>query len=113
MLAFSNGHSLKAVYQKKYLNILECHPFLILVYSLLLLHIYQNDVNNEQVVTIISVSVALVTFLGVILHSCFAHCSTVFRFIAKFSCRLRVSLIVKKIMYNSNLGNQHPSDKCV
>ena len=34
---------------------------------------YQNDDNNEQVVTIISVSVALVTFVGVLLFHIFLH----------------------------------------
>ena len=57
----------EGVYQEKYLNILECSSFLNLGLLSALAAIYQDDDNNEQVVTIISVSVALVTFVGVLL----------------------------------------------
>ena len=57
----------EGVYQKKYLNMLECSSFLNLGLLSALAAIYQNDDNNEQVITIISVSVALVTFVGVLL----------------------------------------------
>ena len=55
----------EGVYQKKYLNILECSFLLNLGLLSALAAVYQNDNNSEQIVTIISVSVALVTFIGV------------------------------------------------
>ena len=61
----------EGVYQEKYLNILECSSFLNLGLLSALAAIYQDDDNNEQVVTIISVSVALVTFIGVLLFHFF------------------------------------------
>ena len=61
----------EGVYQKKYLNILECSSFLNLGLLSALAAIYQNDGNKEQVVTIISISVALVTFIGVMLFHMF------------------------------------------
>ena len=63
----------EGVYQEKYLNILECSSFLNLGLLSALAAVYQNDDNNEQVVTIISVSVALVTFVGVLLFHIFLH----------------------------------------
>ena len=59
----------EGVYQKKFLNILECSFLLNLGLLSALAAVYQNDDNNEQVVTIISVSVALVTFIGILLFS--------------------------------------------
>ena len=61
----------EGVYQEKYLNILECSSFLNLGLLSALAAVYQNDDNNEQVITIISVSVALVTFIGVLLFHLF------------------------------------------
>ena len=61
----------EGVYQKKYLNILECSSFLNLGLLSALAAIYQNDGNKEQVVTIISISVALITFIGVMLFHMF------------------------------------------
>ena len=59
------------IYQKNYLNSLESLSFLNLGLLSALAAVYQNDDNNEQVVTIISVSVALVTFVGVLLFHIF------------------------------------------
>ena len=59
----------KGIYQKNYLNSLESLSFLNLG-LLSALAAVCND-NNEQVVTIISVSVALVTFVGVLLFHIF------------------------------------------
>ena len=56
----------EGVYQEKYLNILECSSFLNLGLLSALAAVYQDDASNEQVVTIISVCVALVTFTGVL-----------------------------------------------
>ena len=61
----------EGVYQKKYLNSLECLIILNLGLLSALAAVYQNNVNNEQVVTIISVSVALVTFIGILLFQVF------------------------------------------
>ena len=61
----------EGVYQEKYLNMLECLSFLNLGLLSALAAIYQNDDNNEQLVTIISVSVALVTFIGVLIFHMF------------------------------------------
>ena len=70
----------EGVYQKKYLNMLECSSFLNLGLLSALAAIYQNDDNNEQVITIISVSVALVTFVGVLLlHIFYAFVTTSIR----------------------------------
>ena len=55
----------EGVYQKKYLNILECSFLLNLGLLSALAAVYQNDNNSEQIVTIISISVALMTFIGV------------------------------------------------
>ena len=61
----------EGVYQKKYLNILECSSFLNLGLLSALAAVYQNDDTREQIVTTISISVALVTFLGVLLFHMF------------------------------------------
>ena len=61
----------EGVYQQKYLNILECSSFLNLGLLSALAAVYQNNNYKEQVVTIISVSVALVTFIGVLLFHMF------------------------------------------
>ena len=61
----------EGVYQKKYLNSLECLSFLNLGLLSALGAVYQNDKKNGQVVTIISVSVALVTFVGIIVYHMF------------------------------------------
>ena len=65
----------EGVYQKKYLNILECSFLLNLGLLSALAAVYQNDNNSEQIVTIISISVALVTFIGVMfLHVLLRFC---------------------------------------
>ena len=56
----------EGVYQKRYLNILECSSYLNLGLLSALAAVFQGHKNNEQVVTIISISVALVTFIGVL-----------------------------------------------
>ena len=56
----------EGVYQKKYLNILECSFLLNLGLLSALAAVFQNDDNSERVVTIISISVALATFIGVL-----------------------------------------------
>ena len=61
----------EGVYRKKYLNSLECLAILNLGLLSALAAVYKNNVNNEQVVTIISVSVALVTFIGILLFHVF------------------------------------------
>ena len=61
----------EGVYQNKYLNILECSSFLNLGLLSALAAVYQNDNNNEQVVTVISVSAALFTFSGIFLFHIF------------------------------------------
>ena len=61
----------EGVYQKKYLNILECSFFLNLGLLSALAAVFQNDDNSEQVVTIISASVALATFTGILLFHVF------------------------------------------
>ena len=53
------------------MNILECSSFLNLGLLSALAAVFQNVEKNEQVVTIISVSVALVTFIGVLLFHMF------------------------------------------
>ena len=60
--------SFKGVYQNDYLDILECSSFLNLGLLSALAAVYQSHNNNEQVVTIISVSAALVTFIGILLY---------------------------------------------
>ena len=57
----------EGVYQKRYLNSLESLSLLNLGLLSALAAVYQNDSNSEQMVTIISVSIALVTFIGVII----------------------------------------------
>ena len=57
----------EGVYQKRYLNSLESLSLLNLGLLSALAAVYQNDNNSEQMVTIISISVALVTFIGVII----------------------------------------------
>ena len=57
----------EGVYQKKYLNILECLSFLNLGLLSALAAVYQNNHYNEQVITIVSISAALVTFIGILL----------------------------------------------
>ena len=63
----------EGVYQKKYLNILECSSFLNLGLLSALVAVFQNDEKSEQVVTIISVSIALSTFTGVLFFHIFLH----------------------------------------
>ena len=58
----------KGVYQNDYLDILECSSLLNLGLLSALAAVYQSHNNSEQVVTIISVSAALVTFIGVLLY---------------------------------------------
>ena len=61
----------EGVYQKKYLNILECSSFLNLGLLSALAAVYQNNGYNEEVVTIISVSVAIATFIGILTYHMF------------------------------------------
>ena len=63
--------SFKGVYQKDCLDILECSSFLNLGLLSALAAVYQNNHYNEQVITIVSVSAALVTFIGVLLFHIF------------------------------------------
>ena len=63
----------EGIYQKKYLNILECSILLNLGLLSALAAVYQNKDDDEQTVTIISVSVALVTFIGVLVYHLFLH----------------------------------------
>ena len=58
----------EGVYQKKYLNILECLSLLNLGLLSALAAVYQNDNNSEQVVTTISVSVAFIAFTCILLY---------------------------------------------
>ena len=57
----------EGVYQKKYLNTLESLSLLNLGLLSALAAVYQNDNNSEEIVTKISVSVALITFIGALL----------------------------------------------
>ena len=57
----------EGVYQKKYLNMLECLAILNLGLLSTLAAVFQNNSDNEQVVTIISVSIALASFAGILL----------------------------------------------
>ena len=75
----------EGVYQKKYLNSLDCLAILNLGLLSALAAVYQNNVNKEQVVTIISVSVALVTFIGILLFHIFLR----FRHTKKFKSMLK------------------------
>ena len=61
----------EGVYQNKYLNILECLSFLNLGLLSALAAVYQNNHFNEQVITIVSISAALVTFIGILLFHIF------------------------------------------
>ena len=61
------------------MDILECSSLLNLGLLSALAAVYQNDYNSEQMVTIISVSVAFITFIGVLLFHVFL------RFRYKFS----------------------------
>ena len=63
----------EGVYQKKYLNSLECLSFLNLGLLSALVAVYQKNEKNGQVVTIISVSVALVMFVGILAYHMFLH----------------------------------------
>ena len=63
----------EGVYQKRYLNILECSSLLNLGLLSALGAVYQDDSSREQVVTVISVSVALVTFIGILLFHVLFH----------------------------------------
>ena len=56
----------EGVYQKKYLNILECSFFLNLGLLSALAAVYQDHENKGEMVTIISLGVALVTFVGIL-----------------------------------------------
>ena len=77
------------VYQKNYLNILEWSSLINLI---LLSSIYSSlhgKSDAQQVVTIVSVSIAFVTFLGVIAFHVLVRAkmiNSIERFIAKFSC---------------------------
>ena len=57
----------EGVYQDKYLNSLECLSYLNLGLLSALAAVFQNNGYNEEVVSIISVSVALATFIGLLL----------------------------------------------
>ena len=57
----------EGVYQNKYLNSLECLSYLNLGLLSALAAVFQNNGYNEEVVSIISVSVALATFIGLLL----------------------------------------------
>ena len=70
----------EGVYQKSYLNILECSSFLNLGLLSALAAVYQNKKNAQQVVTIISVSVALATFVGVLIFHVFLRVRNVMSF---------------------------------
>ena len=63
--------SFKGVYQNDYLDILECSSLLNLGLLSALAAVYQNDYNSEQMVTTISVSVALITFIGILIFHVF------------------------------------------
>ena len=63
----------EGVYRKRYLNSLESLSLLNLGLLSGLAAVYQNDSNSEQVVTIISLTVALITFIGVIFLHVFFH----------------------------------------
>ena len=63
--------SLEGVYQKKYLNNLECLSYLNLGILSALATVYQNNENQKQMVSIISVSAALVLFCGILLFHVF------------------------------------------
>ena len=58
----------EGVYQKKYLNILECLSLLNLGLLSALAAVYQNNNNSEQVVTTISVSVAFIAFTCILFY---------------------------------------------
>ena len=77
----------EGVYQKKYLNSLECLAILNLGLLSALAALYQNNENKEQVITIISVSVALVTFIGILLFHiflCLRHTKRIKNLFKKF-----------------------------
>ena len=65
LMAISEG-----IYQKRYLNVLECLSYLNLGLLSTLTAVYQNDVNsaNEQLVTVVSISIALVLFIGILFY---------------------------------------------
>ena len=73
--------NLEGVYQKRYLNSLESLSFLNLGLLSALAAVYQNDSNSEQIVTIISVSVVLVTLF---------YCSYNLTHNSSFSSQLQV-----------------------
>ena len=79
----------EGVYQKKYLNILECSFFLNLGLLSALAAVYQDHDNEEEMVAIISVSAALVTFIGILLFHVLLRVkrSKCFRkYVKKFRC---------------------------
>ena len=57
----------EGVYQKKYLNMLECLAILNLGLLSALAAVFQNNTDKEQIVTIISVSIAFVSFAGILM----------------------------------------------
>ena len=58
--------TLNGVYRKKYLNTLECYSYFNLVLLSALAAVYQNNEDSKQVISIISVSVALAYFCGIL-----------------------------------------------
>ena len=79
----------EGVYQKRYLNILECSSYLNLGLLSALAAVFQGNKNNEKVVTITSVSIALVTFIGVLLFHVLLRLKDnecILKFIKKFVC---------------------------
>ena len=75
----------EGVYQKKYLNTLECLSYLNLGLLSGLAAVYQNNENQKQMVTIISVCVAFALFSGILLLHIFIlfRCTERFKKIAK------------------------------
>ena len=104
----------EGVYQKKYLNILECSFLLNLGLLSALAAVYQDHDYKEELVTIISVSAALATFIGILLFHVLlrAKRSKCFRkYVKRFRCEKNKDS--EKLLDGSNKLHSQPTSSDV
>ena len=104
----------EGVYQKKYLNILECSFLLNLGLLSALAAVYQDHNYKEELVTIISVSAALATFIGILLFHVLlrAKRSKCFRkYVKRFRCEKNKDS--EKLLDGSNKLHSQPTSSDV
>ena len=103
----------EGVYQKKYLNILECSFLLNLGLLSALAAVYQNDNNSEEVVTIISVSVALVIFIGILVFHVYLPLKNNFQWFEKLAVSVKKFCSKREMSDTERLMEEDPQLKLI